>query len=122
MQTLEFSKWRDAHSKRGTKSAEEKGAGIRLVDEDADDDEFEGEEEGGDGGGDEDGGEGKGDREWAAEEEEVASRMQHRKVRGASCLSMACIFHEYSAYPPRQLPSGGVGATYCRWWPSASTV
>lgn len=96
----EFMAWKAAHSKRGTKNVEEKRAGITLDDEDVDDDDdIDVEEAGSTADGDESiNGEGTTaydagvpgdeeisgaaeDREMAAEEEEVARRMLHRKVR-----------------------------------------
>lgn len=87
----EFMAWRDAHAKRGTKNVHDKQAGIAIGDEDVDDDdgiEEDGEEDKPEGeGADKDGN--PGDESFAAEEEEVASRISHRKVRAKELPSIA---------------------------------
>lgn len=107
LQMREYLAWKEAHS--GRKSSAEKHAGIQLDEDDVDeedDDDLSGDNE--DRGTDEtgvikggedarekrgySGRENDGEQEWAVEEEEVAARIEHRRVRMIRDVSFFNLF------------------------------
>lgn len=102
----EYLAWKEAHS--GRKSSAEKHAGIQLDEDDVDDeDDLSGDNEERDTdetgvakGGEEEArekrgyssGENDGEQEWAVEEEEVAARIEHRRVSMICDMSLYYFF------------------------------